>query len=77
MKLKRHKRSSPYRNIDTNITPFNAVMISDLHLTEHKIDAYRWKIWEQVVDIKKEYGCHDLFILGDIWVWRKGVLEWE
>lgn len=44
----------------------NALIISDLHLTERKDDEYRWQIFKTVKEFANENGIIDLFILGDL-----------
>lgn len=42
------------------------LVISDLHLTEKSVEAYRWNIFSQVRDYLGENDCDTLFILGDL-----------
>ena len=44
----------------------NALIISDLHLTERKQDEYRWRVFEHVKDFAEDKNIDDLFILGDL-----------
>lgn len=43
-----------------------ALFVSDLHLTDRPLDAYRWEIFPQLRDLSNEHGINDLFILGDL-----------
>lgn len=44
----------------------NALIISDLHLTENTHDAYRWEVFSTVRTYLKQHNIPDLFILGDL-----------
>ena len=47
----------------------NALIISDLHLTERKQDEYRWKVFDLVADFAEqdhEFDAEDLYIMGDL-----------
>ena len=44
----------------------NALIISDLHLTERKQDAYRWEVFDHVKDFAEDKNIDYLFILGDL-----------
>jgi hypothetical protein len=44
----------------------NALIISDLHLTESINEEYRWMVFNNVRQYLKEYKIPNLFILGDL-----------
>lgn len=44
----------------------NALLISDLHLTDRPHDEYRWKVFMQAAELSRKYELSDLFVLGDV-----------
>ena len=44
----------------------NALLISDLHLTDNPRDAYRWGLFEWLTKTVTEHDVRDLFLLGDL-----------
>lgn len=44
----------------------NALMISDLHLTEVSAESYRWEIFDTVRDFIKKNSIPNLYIMGDL-----------
>lgn len=44
----------------------NAILTSDLHLTDNPLEAYRWDIFPYLSKIAKENNATHIFILGDI-----------
>ena len=44
----------------------NALLISDLHLTDNPRDEYRWALFPWLVEIMPKHGVKDLYILGDL-----------
>lgn len=42
------------------------LVISDLHLTEKSVEAYRWEIFKTVRSYLSSNNCDTLFILGDL-----------
>ncbi len=44
----------------------DALVISDLHLTEHPNDEYRWEVFNQIRELQEEFKARDLFIMGDV-----------
>lgn len=44
----------------------NALIISDLHLTENIHEEYRWSVFSTVREYLKQHKIPDLFILGDL-----------
>jgi len=43
----------------------DALIISDLHLTEKPTEEYRWKIFQTARDYLEKNEIHSLYILGD------------
>jgi UDP-2,3-diacylglucosamine pyrophosphatase LpxH len=43
-----------------------AIVTSDLHLTDNPSDEYRWSVFPQLVDLSNYYGSNELWILGDL-----------
>lgn len=44
----------------------NALIISDLHLTERKQDSYRWAVFDSARQVIKTNKIANLYILGDL-----------
>jgi len=42
------------------------ILVSDLHLTDRPIDAYRWKVFPQVAELSRLHGADTLLVLGDL-----------
>lgn len=42
------------------------LLITDLHLTDHEADRYRWKIWTWVAEYYRRTGDKNLIVLGDL-----------
>lgn len=47
--------------------PFSAALVSDLHLTDHARDAYRWELFPWLLNLlrKPPFPIHFLCLLGD------------
>lgn len=44
----------------------HALVVSDLHLTDRPLDAYRWDVFRQLSDLSVKYGVDQLLVLGDL-----------
>lgn len=49
-----------------SLISYDAVIITDLHLTDNPADEYRWEIWDTARKMLQEYDVENLFILGDM-----------
>jgi predicted phosphodiesterase len=43
-----------------------ALVVSDLHLTDRPLDAYRWRVFEQIANLSKQHEADTLLVLGDL-----------
>lgn len=44
----------------------NCLLVSDLHFTDRPADMYRFKIFEQIIELSNKHKLTDLIVLGDL-----------